>query len=67
MATKLARHFIADEPPAGAVARIARAFRDSGGHLPTVSQMTGVSEARLREFLRQEAGSRVARPRRELM
>jgi uncharacterized protein (DUF1800 family) len=36
IATKLARHFIADEPPPAAVARIARAFRDSGGHLPTV-------------------------------
>ena len=36
VATKLARHFIADEPPPEAVARIARAFRDSGGHLPTV-------------------------------
>jgi uncharacterized protein (DUF1800 family) len=36
IATKLARHFIADEPPADAVARIARAFRESGGHLPTV-------------------------------
>ena len=36
VATKLARHFIADEPPPAAVARIARAFGDSGGHLPTV-------------------------------
>ena len=36
VATKLARHFIADEPPLGAVARIARAFRDTGGHLPSV-------------------------------
>jgi uncharacterized protein (DUF1800 family) len=36
VATKLARHFIADEPPPPAVERIARAFRDSGGHLPTV-------------------------------
>ena len=36
IATKLARHFIADAPPAGAIERIARAFRDSGGHLPTV-------------------------------
>lgn len=36
VATKLARHFIADNPPPDAVARIARAFRDSGGHLPTV-------------------------------
>jgi len=36
VATKLARHFIADDPPPEAVARIARAFRDSDGHLPTV-------------------------------
>jgi uncharacterized protein (DUF1800 family) len=36
IATKLARHFIADDPPPDAVARIARAFRDSDGHLPTV-------------------------------
>src|SRR4030095_5777089 len=36
IATKLARHFIADAPPPAAIERIARAFRDSGGHLPTV-------------------------------
>jgi uncharacterized protein (DUF1800 family) len=36
VATKLARHFIADEPPPAAVARIAAAFRSSGGHLPAV-------------------------------
>jgi uncharacterized protein (DUF1800 family) len=36
VAVKLARHFIADDPPASAVQRIARAFRDSGGDLPTV-------------------------------
>ena len=36
IATKLARHFIADEPPAAAVAGVARAFRDSGGDLPAV-------------------------------
>ena len=36
IATKLVRHFIADEPPANAVERIARSFRESGGHLPTV-------------------------------
>jgi uncharacterized protein (DUF1800 family) len=36
VATKLARHFIADDPPPAAVERIARAFRDSGGHLPTM-------------------------------
>lgn len=36
IATKLVRHFIADEPPAAAVQRVATAFRDSDGHLPTV-------------------------------
>ncbi len=36
IATKLARHFIADDPPPAAVARIASAFRESDGHLPTV-------------------------------
>lgn len=36
IATKLARHFIADDPPASAVARIAKAFARSGGHLPHV-------------------------------
>lgn len=36
VATKLARHFIADEPPPEAVARIARAFRETDGHLPSV-------------------------------
>lgn len=36
IATKLARHFIADTPPPVAVERIARVFRESGGHLPSV-------------------------------
>jgi uncharacterized protein (DUF1800 family) len=36
IATKLTRHFIADEPPPQAVERLARAFHDSGGDLPTV-------------------------------
>lgn len=36
IAKKLARHFIADEPPPDAVARIAHAFVDSDGHLPSV-------------------------------
>ena len=33
LATKLARHFIADEPPPAAVDRVARAFADTGGDL----------------------------------
>ncbi len=36
IATKLARHFIADDPPASAVDRLAHAFTSSGGDLPTV-------------------------------
>ena len=36
IATKLARHFIADDPPAPAVERVATAFSQSGGDLPTV-------------------------------
>lgn len=36
IATKLARHFISDEPPASAIQRIERAFLDSDGDLPTV-------------------------------
>ncbi|MEO8018199.1 MAG: DUF1800 family protein [Pseudomonadota bacterium] len=38
LATKLARHFIADDPPPAAVERIARAWLDSRAHLPTVYQ-----------------------------
>ena len=36
LATKLARHFVADEPPAALIERLARAFAASDGHLPTV-------------------------------
>jgi uncharacterized protein (DUF1800 family) len=36
IATKLARHFIQDEPPPAAVARVADAFTASGGDLPRV-------------------------------
>ncbi len=35
VAAKLARHFIADSPPPEDVARLAKAFRDSDGDLPT--------------------------------
>lgn len=34
LATKLVRHFIADDPPAGAVDAVANAFSSSGGDLP---------------------------------
>jgi uncharacterized protein (DUF1800 family) len=36
IATKLVRHFIADDPPPAAVDRVARAFLKSGGDLPQV-------------------------------
>ena len=36
IATKLARHFIADDPPLAAVARIEKAFLQGRGDLPTV-------------------------------
>jgi uncharacterized protein (DUF1800 family) len=36
IATKLARHFIADDPPPAAVERLAGAFVQSGGDLPAV-------------------------------
>jgi uncharacterized protein (DUF1800 family) len=38
IATKLARHFIADDPPAAAVDRLAEAFSSTGGNLPSVYQ-----------------------------
>jgi uncharacterized protein (DUF1800 family) len=38
LATKLARHFIADDPPRAAVDRIAKAWVDSRAHLPRVYQ-----------------------------
>jgi uncharacterized protein (DUF1800 family) len=36
VATKLARHFIADDPPPAAVDRLTKAWLDSDGHLPAV-------------------------------
>ena len=36
IATKLTRHFVADDPPPRVVERIANAFVSSDGHLPTV-------------------------------
>jgi uncharacterized protein (DUF1800 family) len=36
IATKLTRHFIADEPPAPVVERLAQVFTQSGGDLPSV-------------------------------
>jgi len=37
IATKLARHFIADDPPKDSVERVARVFRDSAGDLRQVT------------------------------
>jgi uncharacterized protein (DUF1800 family) len=34
---KLARHFVADEPPPALVVRLARTYLDSDGHLPTLA------------------------------
>jgi uncharacterized protein (DUF1800 family) len=36
IATKLVRHFVADDPPPAAVDRVARVFHKSGGDLPQV-------------------------------
>lgn len=36
VATRLARHFVADDPPEAAVVALTEAFRRSDGHLPTV-------------------------------
>ncbi|MCY7355641.1 MAG: DUF1800 domain-containing protein [Lysobacter sp.] len=36
LAFKLARHFVADQPPPALVARMAKAYRDSDGHLPAL-------------------------------
>ena len=36
IATKLVRHFVADDPPAAAVEHVARVFRNTDGHLPSL-------------------------------
>jgi len=36
IATKLSRHFVADQPPAAMVDRLAKVYLDSGGNLPAV-------------------------------
>jgi uncharacterized protein (DUF1800 family) len=38
VASKLVRHFVADEPPADLVERLAKRFRDTGGDLMQVTQ-----------------------------
>jgi uncharacterized protein (DUF1800 family) len=45
VATKLARHFIADKPPASAVHALERSFTESGGDLAAVSRtLIGLNE-----------------------
>lgn len=51
IATKLARHFIADQPPAESVERIARTFRDSDGDLALVTRAVIAEEAAWRDPL----------------
>lgn len=38
VASKLVRHFIADQPPASAITKLAQVFRDTNGDLPRVHQ-----------------------------
>ncbi len=38
LATKLARHYVSDQPPPETVAKLSRAYLDSGGHLPSVME-----------------------------
>ena len=38
VSTKLVRHFVSDEPPAAAVDRIERRFRETDGHLAAVAE-----------------------------
>jgi uncharacterized protein (DUF1800 family) len=46
IATKLARHFVSDTPPAALVQRLSTAFRTSGGDLPTLYRvLVGAPEA----------------------
>jgi uncharacterized protein (DUF1800 family) len=46
LSRKLVRHFVGDEPPPAAVARIVKVFRDSEGSLPEVhSALTELPEA----------------------
>jgi uncharacterized protein (DUF1800 family) len=46
IATKLARHFVADEPPPSLVERLAKRFRDTDGDLKEISRtLVGAPEA----------------------
>lgn len=57
LARKLARHFVADEPPPEAVARLERAWRDSDGDLRQVHQALVNLDAAW-----EQAGSKVRDP-----
>ena len=50
IATKLARHFIADDPPKDSVQRIAAVFRNTGGDLKRVTQAVIREDAAWRVF-----------------
>lgn len=44
IATKLVRHFVGDQPPVGAIARVADVFLETNGDLPSVHQAVFDSE-----------------------
>jgi uncharacterized protein (DUF1800 family) len=44
LATKLARHFVADEPPAGLVEKLSRVYLESGGELGAVYEALILAE-----------------------
>jgi uncharacterized protein (DUF1800 family) len=44
IALKLARHFVADEPPPSLVARLAKAFKDTDGNLKDVAKVLVTAE-----------------------
>ncbi len=44
IAQKLARHFVADEPPPSLVAKLAKAFNDTGGYLKEVAKVLVTAE-----------------------
>ncbi len=62
VATKLARHFVADEPPPPLVERLAKTFRDTDGDLKEVSKALVVSDEVLVGSAQQaQAAERVGR------
>ncbi|HEY1504272.1 MAG TPA: DUF1800 domain-containing protein [Stellaceae bacterium] len=52
IALKLARHFIADDPPKDSVQRIAAIFRETGGDLKRVTQAVIREDAAWRPFMK---------------